>query len=116
MEIEHFDGTNFISTPDDNCTSYDAGKITLSNISLDPTLTAVIGSTGKFIAGINSAIELQATGVGNQGEIGVVYDASDWLKYDWDNDGSYDDSPSAVATFGIYRGNDRIIHWREVFD
>ncbi|MFQ3248461.1 MAG: MSHA biogenesis protein MshQ [Glaciecola sp.] len=116
MEIEHFDGTNFIATPTDNCTSYDAGKITLSNISLDPALTAVIGGTGKFVSGKNSAIELQATGTGNQGEVGVAYEAYDWLKYDWDNDGTYDDDPSAVATFGIYRGNDRIIHWREVFD
>ena len=116
MEIEHYDGTNFISTPGDNCTSYDAGKVTLSNISLDPALTGVIGGTGKFISGKTTAMELQATGAGNQGEVGVLYDAYDWLKYDWDNDGTFDDNPSAVATFGIYRGNDRIIHWREVFD
>lgn len=32
-----------------------------------------------------------------------------WLKYDWDNDGS-EDNPSSVVTFGIHRGNDRVIY------
>ncbi|WP_250656328.1 DUF6701 domain-containing protein [Alkalimarinus coralli] len=40
-----------------------------------------------------------------------------WLKYDWDGSGSISgsvDAPSATATFGRYRGHDRIIYWREV--
>jgi MSHA biogenesis protein MshQ len=43
---------------------------------------------------------------------------NDYLNIDWDLDGDIDsdDSPSSIATFGIYRGNDRIIHWREVFN
>ncbi|MGS0568780.1 DUF6701 domain-containing protein [Vibrio alginolyticus] len=32
-----------------------------------------------------------------------------WLKYDWDNDGS-EENPSSVVTFGIHRGNDRVIY------
>lgn len=38
-----------------------------------------------------------------------------WLLYEWvgaDND--FNDNPSARANFGIYRGNDRIINWREI--
>jgi MSHA biogenesis protein MshQ len=43
---------------------------------------------------------------------------SDYLNYDWNNNLSInqDDKPSATITFGQFRGNDRIIHWREVFD
>ena len=26
----------------------------------------------------------------------------------------YDDNPSATLSFGLYRGNDRIISWREI--
>nr|WP_143421470.1 LamG domain-containing protein [Halovibrio salipaludis] len=36
----------------------------------------------------------------------------DWLK-PFDSDGNLQ-NPSATATFGIYRGHDRIIYWREV--
>ena len=42
-----------------------------------------------------------------------------WLKYDFDGvdqlgDGNfYDDDPSATATFGIFRGDDRYLYWRE---
>jgi hypothetical protein len=116
MQIEHFDGTNFVATSDENCASYDAGKISLTNISLNPALTSVLGGTGIFVNGKTQAIELQAPGSGNQGQIGVLYDAYDWFRYDWDDDGAYDDSPEAIATFGIYRGNDRTTHWREVFN
>jgi|GEM_PF-767175 len=116
MQLEHFDGSGFIVSSDNNCSRYDTNKLSLSNISLDPALTAKLGGAGSFQLGKTQAIELAAPGAGNQGQIGVSYDAYDWLKYDWDADGVFDDSPSAIATFGVFRGNDRIIHWREVFE
>jgi MSHA biogenesis protein MshQ len=110
MQLEYFDGTVFIVASDDNCSRYDASKISLTNISLDSALTGVLGGVGSFLAGNTQAIELESPGSGNQGKIGVLYNASDWLKYDWNNDGAYDNSPSAVATFGVFRGNDKIIY------
>lgn len=109
MQIEHFvGGTSFVVSDDNNCTSYDADKITLTNFA--HTLPDKLGDPGNFINGKTQAIELKAPGAGNQGTIDVTYDAYDWLKYDWDNDGNYDgiydDNPSAIATFGIFRGND----------
>ncbi|MFT7244500.1 MAG: hypothetical protein ACI82A_001857 [Candidatus Azotimanducaceae bacterium] len=115
MEVEHFDGAGFIVTSTNSCTGYDPSKISLTNISLDPALTNVLGVTGNFLVGKTQEIELEAPGPGNQGGIGVLYDAFDWLKYDWDNGGAYDDNPSALATFGIFRGDDRVIYWREVY-
>jgi len=40
-----------------------------------------------------------------------------WLSYDWDQNGNYNDVrlPDANFSFGSYRGNDRIIYWREKF-
>ena len=60
-----------------------------------------------------------------------------YMNFDWDHDGficanvtqcptaddlprvsgspSGLDGPSSILTFGLYRGNERIIHWREVF-
>ena len=39
-----------------------------------------------------------------------------WLQYEWDNvtPPDYNENPAGRANFGIYRGNDRIINWREV--
>jgi len=114
MQIEHFDGTNYIVSENNNCVTYDASNITLSNISLNPALTGAAGGNGNFIDGETRAIELTAPGAGNTGEVGVVYSTFEWLKFDWNNTGAYDQNPSAIATFGLYRGNDRIISWREV--
>ena len=114
MQIEHFDGTNYIVSENNNCVTYDASNIMLSNISLNPALTGAAGGNGNFIGGETRAVELTAPGAGNTGEIGVVYSTFEWLKFDWGNTGSYDQNPSAIATFGLYRGNDRIISWREV--
>ena len=33
-----------------------------------------------------------------------------WLKYNWDTSTPEEDDPSAIVTFGIHRGNDRIIY------
>jgi MSHA biogenesis protein MshQ len=116
MQIEHFDGTDFIVSSNNDCVTYDSSKISLTNISLDPALTDLLGGTGSFVSGKTQAIELEATGAENQGQIGVSYDIYDWLKYDWSGNDIYDENPSAVATFGLYRGNDRIIYTREVFN
>jgi hypothetical protein len=119
MQIEHFTDNGFIVSSDNNCVSYDTNKITLSNISLDPALTRALPeppvAAGNFIAGKTRTIKLAAPGAGNQGKIGVSYEVYDWLKYDWNLNGVYDDNPSAVASFGQFRGNDRIISWQEVF-
>jgi predicted acyltransferase (DUF342 family) len=121
MQIEHFTSNGFIVSSDNNCVSYDTNKITLNNISLDPALTGALpepespAATGNFLTGKTRTIQLVAPGAGHQGKIGVSYDASDWLKYDWNVNGVYDDNPSAVASFGMFRGNDRVISWQEVF-
>lgn len=114
MQLEHFDGTGFVVSSDNNCVSYDASKIVPTKISLEPSFTEILGGTGIFFNGKTRVIELKAPGARNQGKIDVLYDTYDWLKYDWDNNDSYD-NPSATATFGLFRGNDRIIYQREVY-
>jgi len=57
-----------------------------------------------------------APGTGNDGEIDVSIDlvSFPWLQYDWNGDGALQNPPDTTATFGQYRGNDRIIYWREI--
>ncbi len=117
FRTEYYDGSKFILNTDDQCTTYDVDDMILSNISLVPT--AKLGSTGLFVDGETDELVITAPGAGNVGEIGVLYQAPLWLKFDWSNsdglgNGPFSENPTAVATFGLFRGNDRIISWREV--
>ncbi len=84
---------------------------------------------------------IPAPGEGNLGSVFIILEPNavavnwpDFLSFDWDGNGvvctpallalgtNVDcnsanelDRPIASASFGQYRGNDRIIHWREVF-
>jgi MSHA biogenesis protein MshQ len=75
------------------------------------------GDDASFSGGQLKNIELGSGG--KQGAIDIEYTAPSWLQFDWLNadnnfDGPYNQNPTATATFGVYRGNDRIISWREV--
>ena len=69
---------------------------------------AVAGSFNLF---------LRAPGENFTGDIGITLNTptSAWLQYDWDGDGTHNNDPTSVSSFGLYRGDDRIIYWREVF-
>ncbi|MCP4325395.1 MAG: hypothetical protein GY787_26825 [Alteromonadales bacterium] len=117
MKVEYFNGSGFVNSLEDNCTSYDHSKIIATKNTLDPT--TIIGGKGNFKGGKTGEISLESPGAGKRGQIDVLYGTHDWLKYDWKNDnglGLHDDNPTAVATFGLFRGNDRIIYSREVFN
>jgi hypothetical protein len=114
MQLEHYNGTKFIVSSDNDCLSYNQDKIILDRIDFDEALTPAFGGMGLFESGKTQEIKLQAPGV--RGEIGVSYDTYDWLKYDWSDNGAYDENPSAIATFGLFRGNDRVIYSRETTD
>ena len=86
-----------------------SGSLTSSDI-------RITGSSGNIAQGQYSGVLLNSKGnntVGPRGSIAVEYTTPDWLKFDWNGDGMQDNA-SAIATFGRYRGNDRIIYWREV--
>lgn len=60
---------------------------------------------------------LTAPGAGNIGWVEIVLDLDvryPYLRDDLDEDGEWEDSPSARATFGIFRGPDNRIQIREV--
>lgn len=57
------------------------------------------------------------TGTGNF-QVDVDLQALPWLRYDWNQDGDFSNDLELRANFGFgqYRGHDRIIYWREVFE
>ena len=116
MQLQYWDGSSFATNSSDSFTAFSSSSsATVADISLAPATTTASGSA-TFADGETNILTLSSPGAGNRGSVEVEFDAPDWLKYDWDNDGSYDDNPSAEATFGLYRGNDRIIYRREIFE
>ncbi|GAA0811847.1 MSHA fimbrial biogenesis protein MshQ [Colwellia asteriadis] len=107
---------NYVVNSDDECTVWDSSKIDLNTITLNKNKTSAEGGSGSFVEGSTRDIYLTApTGNGIlQGKVGVEYSIAPWLQYDWDDDGLFTNNPTAVATFGVFRGNDRIIYQREV--
>jgi MSHA biogenesis protein MshQ len=109
---QYWDGTQFIANTDDECTSVDSGKLKVTGFGSTAVKTkaseALVKGATQFI--------LRAPGAGNRGTAELEYETilMPWLQYDWQGDGSQLD-PQANAVFGIYRGNDRVIYWREVF-
>lgn len=114
LRTEFYQSGRFIRNTDDSCWSYDA----VGNVSLTPTtLTEVNGTTGTLINGDGvGAIVLRAPtavpGLPDVGQVEVEYAVPVWLRDDFNNDGTLT-SPRAQAQFGVYRGHDRIIYWRE---
>ncbi len=132
---EYFDGTNFVPNIYDICSQV---TLSFSNYTdnLNPGDTCVEDTGSPGVSGFGCAIaglaaeqfsepptagdfnlHFHAPGIGDEGSVRVTVteeSGGSWLQFDWDGDGAHDNDPSATATFGIYRGNDRIINWREI--
>ncbi len=125
VRAEQFDGTDFIDNSDDYCTIITpASAVSLNNWqdSLSSGDTSVSSSTG-LLAG-SGEIVLSAPGIGtsadtNDGSVDLTLDLSTttpaqiWLLNDEDGDGVYAENPLGTAGFGMYRGDDRFLYWRE---
>lgn len=129
---EYWDGLLWVQNTDDSCTGIAAADITYPGGTIDnaANLTTVLGggsSTGSYDNLAGGVVLFDAgdagqafspPGVGNTGVITVDVDLAPypWLRFDWNQDGTFSDTalPTATFTFGSYRGHDRIIFWREV--
>lgn len=130
---EYWSGSFFTKNRDDNCTKilrsmimYPAGSI-LSPANLNVNLGSGT-TTGNYGSLMNTAIEIAFTdgdalhsfsaptgGATGSFNVDVNLMSYPWLRFDWNQDGLYDDVnlPTARFGFGSYRGHDRLIYWRE---
>lgn len=131
MSAEFYNGSNFVTNTDDDCSTYNATDMRVAPNLKNSGTTSPSGS-GVAISGLaplSNQIELSAPGDGKDGIAELCLDVERWLKFDWNNDGldlgqvcdttgtptmGDNDNPMSTATFGRYRGHDRIIYWREI--
>tara|TARA_R110002074_G_scaffold195431_1_gene361700 strand:+ start:94 stop:3015 length:2922 start_codon:yes stop_codon:yes gene_type:complete len=119
MRTEYWAGSNFATNESDHCSTYNATDMTL-NPSLSGGSTSA-SKSGTLISGkapsppLGNQISLSAPGASNTGTVDLEFQVESWLQYDWDNDPlTPDTNPTSTASFGQYRGHDRIIYWREI--
>lgn len=120
LTTQYFTGAAFAINTADSCTAYNtepaANLVTVS--SANPAITAQ-GESGIFTAGttgVSKGVSLTAPGASCnaplQCKADVSYQAPVWLQ-DYFG-GAVLINPTGTGVFGVYRGNDKIIYWREL--
>ncbi|XKG99997.1 hypothetical protein LG325_07715 [Marinobacter nauticus] len=134
LTAEVYTSSGFAPHADETCWFYDLAEdatVDHSNSVLDSSQTSVVEVSDTELTLVNAQprvsgsndyrLRLSAPGQAespNQKGVYVELDAGpDWLKDYWDADNPNTlVNPYAWATFGVYRGNDRIIYWQEVLN
>lgn len=113
MQVEYLNAAGqYVVNTDDSCTMLDInnGEVTF-NVNNFTSLEPTAATSAEATSGKINLIELVAPNT--RGNVTVTMQAPTWLTFDWNDDNTLE-SPSALATFGLFRGNDRIIQWREI--
>jgi MSHA biogenesis protein MshQ len=127
---EYWTGNHFSLNVNDSCTAVPRSAITYpaGSIAVDTNRTVALtgGSTQgtyanltstnvQFNAGTAGQVFTSPAGGTGRFVVSINLTALPWLRFDWNQDGDYSDTliPNATFEFGSYRGNDRIIYWRE---
>ncbi|MES2824423.1 MAG: DUF6701 domain-containing protein [Pseudomonadota bacterium] len=128
---EYWTGNNFALNTIDSCTVIPRAAITYPNGTLTLDSNRTISLSSGITQGVYSGLDavgvsfnagtvlhsFSKPSVGGTGSfvVGIDLTSLTWLRYDWNQDLNYSDTsiPNARFSFGSYRGNDRIIYWRE---
>ncbi len=119
-QAQYYDGSNFVLNTSDSCSLMNSGLISFDQWTenLSAADTQVFSINHPALSAGDAALILTApnslnTLDDNNGSVRVTTSVPAYLQYDWSASGSLQ-NPTAVATFGIYRGDDRIIFWKEI--
>ncbi|HBC3387547.1 TPA: MSHA biogenesis protein MshQ [Vibrio parahaemolyticus] len=119
LRVEYWNGSRFIANPNDSQT--DVKGVTAAERHIWPTgadadpKAVTLGAGGEVSSGSSRSVTAtQAEPYRQQTRVWLDLDDSanglPWLKYNWDNNNAGEENPSSVVTFGIHRGNDRVIY------
>jgi MSHA biogenesis protein MshQ len=126
LRTQYFDGSGFVDNSEDYCTRISpTAAASLGNWQDDLSAGETqVSSAADVLAG-RGEITLSAPGLGsdadsNDGSVDLSLDlslttpAQSWLLNDENADGAFAENPLGTASFGMFRGDDRILYWREV--
>lgn len=131
LRVEYWNGNSFVISDSDNATTFNGANYCKQTIWPDPSSQSNSVLSGANSDGIDSGVDrhnLEAIADTNNTTLreqvrfwlnltedkassncssGSPTNDQPWLQYNWRGQG--DEDPSTLVTFGIYRGNDRII-------
>ncbi|EPW6707030.1 DUF6701 domain-containing protein [Vibrio parahaemolyticus] len=116
LDVEMWQDGRFVTNFDDNSTTANGAYYTSTPIwSNAPVNNAQLSGVAKMSVGrTNDIIASQIDAAREQIQFSLNLDHSGnqlpWLKYDWETSTPEEENPPTIVTFGIHRGNDRIIY------
>lgn len=112
FEAQIWNGSRFTRHTAENCWAYNTADANVTNTPPNTSVDAKSGTMANGIAESDKELLLTPPGAGNTGSVLVEYPVPSYWQDDYDGDGTIE-NPSAIATFGVYRGHDRVIYWQE---
>lgn len=123
LRLEYWNGTHFVMNSDDSTTHIAGLNVVSSNKSIwvesgKVAADVTLDNGGRVDNGeSNTIIASQSAPIKQQTQVWLELErgsnVAPWLRYRWDDDYrpevNGEEDPSTIITFGIYRGNDRII-------
>lgn len=106
------DNARFDPHAADNCTSLSTSGVSAASLTAGEPVHHTLDNAGTFkvASGEAAPLVLRPT---DDGTDRLTWQLPVWLQDDWSGDSTLD-NPSGLATFGVYRGHDRVIYWREL--
>lgn len=122
--VEYFNSAGaFVTNEEDRCTTLSLANFKFVEGSNASSLPVGGGSTEATLADLDhgeGSLSFSAPGEGNRGvvtpQLNLQQAGYPWLRVDQTGNGEFDDVEEARIQFGLYRGSDRIIWWREKTD
>jgi hypothetical protein len=122
MQVEFFNASGFFAVhSDDSDTQIDFSNLTLDDQLSTPTASTVTVVNSTASGGVFD-VNFSSPGAGVDGYIdvtpllGAAGADLEWLQYDWSTGtNTFDENPTAKATFGIYKGNDVQIYIQQTY-
>lgn len=117
FEAQYWDGQRFSWNSLDSCSLYRSSDSQLTNEQkglAEGDVSVLTPTTNAIVVSGTGTVLLQSPGTGKQGQLDVEVTVPDWLMIYNQANSLYDVLPSATVAFGQFRGNDRVINWREV--
>ena len=112
FEAQVWNGARFTRHTDETCWAYNTADAIVTDTPPNTSVDAKSGTSSAGMAEPGKELVLTAPGEGNTGSVIIEYPVPTYWRDDFDGDGSVE-NPSATATFGVYRGHDRVIYWQE---
>ncbi len=134
MATEYFNGSSFVTNTDDLCSvatltitdPLNTDALTAANTCIWDTgsLSGAFKCTGTTPSGESfregaslsaGSFNLYLKASGQTGSLTVTATVANWLQFNWQGSGSSSSNPSAIATFGVFKGNNKMIFFREAY-